>query len=109
MVTLTNDEIFEMRQKIAAGELPADAEARHFENEAKNVFGADARKDRNGRYIEQGIGSAQNITRNSIEAFKRYCSGEVNFDRTLAQMEKQFADQQAKKAGAAQRQSPAVL
>ncbi len=56
-VHLTEDERAEAQEMIRKGELPPDALERQAESEAKNVFGADARKDRNGKFVEQGIGS----------------------------------------------------
>lgn len=68
MVTKTPEEIQEMRADIAAGKLEPDAIAKHLEAEARNVFGFDAKKDRHGNYIEQGIGSPNNLTENHFAA-----------------------------------------
>ncbi len=69
-VHLTADERAEAQALIARGELPADALERQAESEAKNVFGADAKRDRNGKYQEQGIGSRGNETGNHFAALK---------------------------------------
>lgn len=68
MVTKTTEELDEMRQMIREGKLPADAIEKHFEAEAKNVFGADATKDRKGNFVEQGIGSKGHETANHFAA-----------------------------------------
>ena len=70
-VHLTEDERAEAREMIRKGELPHDALERQAESEAKNVFGADARKDRNGKFIEQGIGSKGHETLNHFTALLR--------------------------------------
>lgn len=67
MVTLNETEIQEMRDEIAAGKLPADAIKKHLEDEAKNVFGIDAKKV-GGKYQEQGLGSKGNETRGHFDA-----------------------------------------
>ena len=72
MVTLTPDELNDMKKQIAAGKLPPDAVLRDFENEARNVFGFDAKHRRDGSYVEQGVGSPGNMTRNSIDAYNKY-------------------------------------
>lgn len=91
MVTKTTEELAEMQALIDRGELPADAIKQHFDSEAKNVFGHDAKKVR-GRYIEQGLGSPQNQTRNSIESYRKYGKGEPDYEATLARMEKELAE-----------------
>jgi hypothetical protein len=92
MVTKTAQEMDEMRAQIAAGELPPDAIKRYREEEDRNVFGIDAKKRRDGSYIEQGVGSPGNQTRNSIEAYKKYCSHEARFEETVARMERELAE-----------------
>jgi hypothetical protein len=59
MVTLRRDEL---------EQLTPEERKLHFEAEAKNVFGHDAKKDRHGRYIEQGRGSPQQPTVQSMGA-----------------------------------------
>ena len=91
MVTKTEEEIAEMRMLIERGELPPDAIEKHYEAEARNVFGHDAKKIK-GEYIEQGIGSPKNQTRNSVESYKKYGKDEPNYKETLARMEAELAD-----------------
>jgi|SRR6476619_7199690 hypothetical protein len=98
MVTKTAQEIDEMRAEIAAGTLPPDAIKRYREEEDRNVFGHDAKKRRDGSYIEQGIGSPGNQSRNSIEAYKKYHSNEPDFERTVARMEKELTESDARRA-----------
>jgi hypothetical protein len=101
MVTLTSQELDEMKAKVAAGELPPDAVKQHFDVEARNVYGHDAVKTRNG-YIEQGYGSAKNQTRNSIEAYRKYCSHEPDYERNLARMEAELKAANDRRRAAAQ-------
>ena len=70
-VHLTEEERTEAQEMIRKGELPPDALERQAESEAKNVFGHDAKKDRNGKYIEQGIGSANNLSLNHFAALQK--------------------------------------
>jgi hypothetical protein len=91
MVTLTGQELDELKAKVAAGELPPDAVKQHFDAEARNTFGHDAKRRRDGSYIEQGAGSAYNQTRNSIEAYKKYHSNEPDFEKQVARMERELA------------------
>jgi hypothetical protein len=105
MVTKTVKEIEEMRILVERGELPPDAIEKHYEAEAKNVFGHDAKKVK-GEYVEQGIGSPGNQTANSIAAYKKYCNPanpkasdpDPNFTENLARMEKELADSNKKRA-----------
>ena len=97
MVTKTVEEIFEMRELIARGELPADAIEKYYEGEAKNVFGHDAKKIK-GEYVEQGVGSAGNQTRNSIESYKKYHKDDHDCAEHLARMEKELAESSKKRA-----------
>lgn len=71
MVTKTTEEISAMQAQIDMGALPKDAIETYFEGEAKNVFGHDAKKDRQGNYKEQGIGAKGNETSNHFLALKK--------------------------------------
>jgi hypothetical protein len=106
LVTKTAEEIAEMRAEIQAGTLPPDALKRYREEEDRNVYGYDAVKRRDGSYEEQGYGSAKNMTRNSIEAFRRYHSHSPTFERDLAIMEKQLAECDARRAAERGRNEP---
>ena len=90
MVALSGDELTEMRMKVQSGELPADAIKRYLEDERKNVFGFD-HKMKNGKPVEQGLGSPGNQTRNRIESYKRFNSHEPDFEKTVARMERELA------------------
>jgi hypothetical protein len=91
MVTKTPMELAEMQDLIDKGELPKSAIKDHFEAEARNVFGADAKK-KGKMYIEQGIGSPGNQTRNSIEAYRKHGKGEADYEANLARMEQELKD-----------------
>ena len=97
MVTKTEEEINEMRELIARGELPPDAIKQYYDNEAKNVFGHDAKKVK-GQYVEQGLGSPHNQTRNSIDSYKKYHKDDPDFTETLARMEKELAEANKRRA-----------
>jgi hypothetical protein len=70
-VHLTEDERAEAREMIKKGELPPDALERQADAEARNVYGADAKKDRNGKYLEQGVGSRGHESLNHFTALLR--------------------------------------
>jgi|SRR5665213_3229576 len=91
MVTKTEEEISEMRVLIERGELPPDAIEKYYEAEAKNVFGHDAKKVK-GQYIEQGMGSAKNQTRNSVDSYKKYHKDDPDFKEQLARMEAELVE-----------------
>jgi hypothetical protein len=97
-VALSGDELTEMRMKVQSGELPSDAIKRYYEEEARTVYGVDAKKRRDGSYIEQGHGSAHNQTRNSIEAYRKYGSAEPEYEKNLARMQKELAEADARRA-----------
>lgn len=90
-ITLTATEREEILANIEAGNLPPDYLARCDEACSRNVFGEDAKKDRHGNYIEQGRGSPGNMTKQSVEAYRRWGKDEPDFERNLARMEKELA------------------
>ena len=97
MVTKTEEEIDEMRALVARGELPPNAIEIYYDNEAKNVFGHDA-KMVNGQYVEQGFGSAGNQTRNSIEAYKKYHKDDPGFAENVKRLETELVESNKKRA-----------
>lgn len=76
-VHLTEGEINELQALIDQGELPKTAIKDHFEAEARNVYGFDAKRDRKGNWIEQGIGSKGRETANHFSSIRRYQGKEV--------------------------------
>lgn len=66
-VHLTQEDLADMQDAINKGQLPRDAIERHFEAEALNVFGHDAKKVK-GEFVEQGIGSKGHETANHFAA-----------------------------------------
>jgi hypothetical protein len=70
-IHLTQQELDEMQDRIDAGELPPDAIEKHFEAEARMVFGVDAKKDSKGQFIEQGIGARGNESANHYAALQK--------------------------------------
>lgn len=71
-INQTAEEIAEMEAMIAAGKLPPDFIEQHLDAVDANVFGSDAPKDRKGFRLEQGIGAPGNMTKNSIDAYRKY-------------------------------------
>jgi hypothetical protein len=91
-ITLSEEELDEIEAKMATGELPPDYLERHYQAVANNVFGVDHKRDRKGSPIEQGIGAPGNQTRNSINAYKKWCSADPDYAETLKKMEAQLVD-----------------
>lgn len=71
-VTLSPAEMQELEELIESGQLSKDFIERYHDAVEKNVFGADHKKDRHGNPIEQGLGSALNQTKNSVDAYRKY-------------------------------------
>ena len=94
VLTLTNEEIEDIQSMIRDGHLPADWLDRCDEARAQFVFGVDFKRDRHGKPIEQGIGSASQITANHISAYEKWCKDEPDFERHLARMRKLYEEQQ---------------
>jgi hypothetical protein len=78
MVALRYEELAEMDE---------DERKFHFENEAKNVFGADYKRDRHGRPVEMGIGSKNQPTINSMGALLA-AEGVDAYNRAVAECTK---------------------
>lgn len=78
-VTLSQSEMAEIEELMAAGQLPPDFLERYHVAVENNVFGHDHKKDRHGNPIEQGIGAPGNQTRNSINAFKKYAKYDADY------------------------------
>jgi hypothetical protein len=68
VVHLTEKEVQDLRVEEEEGLVPSGTVQNHFDAEARNVFGHDAKRDRNGNYIEQGIGSPGNLSVNHFAA-----------------------------------------
>jgi hypothetical protein len=95
-INLNREEIAEIEIKMAEGKLPKDYLDRHFDAVDANVHGWDAPKDRNGFRLEQGLGSPNNQTANSIAAFVKYHGPDAvepdpNFAENLKKMQAQLA------------------
>jgi hypothetical protein len=102
VLCLTEDETNEIKASIAAGLLPPDWFERCQEAQARNVFGADAVKDKHGNFVEQGIGAKGRETLNHFNALKKAEAMGMelpgSYDREVAAMWKNFPDR-AKKIG----------
>jgi hypothetical protein len=103
MTTKTTEELDEMRNLIALGRLPPDAIEKYYEDELKNVFGHDVKFDAEGHPIEQGLGSPQQPTRNSVDAYRKFGREEPAYHENLARMEAELAAFQAKQKTAKRR------
>jgi hypothetical protein len=109
VVMLTAEEVADIETKIDAGQLPLDYMDLVADARTRNVYGHDYSTDRDGNPIEQGVGSAQNQTRNSIAAYKKYCDPknpkaadpDPNFAENLKRMEKELVESNTRRAAAA--------
>jgi hypothetical protein len=97
VLNLTDDEITEFEGMIKDKLLPPDWLDRCDEARRTNVFGIGHKTGRGGKPIEMGIGSENQMSANSIQAYKKYCQNEPDFERHLARMEKLLAEQQAQR------------
>lgn len=112
-LNLSEEELSDIEMLIETGALPKDFLDRHFEAVEKNVFGHDVKHDKRGDPIEQGIGSAGNMTQNCIAAYKKYCNPDNPkaaepdtkgvYDATLARMQAQLKECDARRAAARER------
>lgn len=91
-INLSQAEMAEMEELIEQGALPKDFLERHFKAVEDNVFGADHKKDKRGDPIEQGIGSPSNMTRNCVEAYRKYGKHVDEPDVFKATLERMEAD-----------------
>lgn len=76
--------------------LPAAERADYDDLQRRIVYGHDSRTE-GGEPVEQGLGSAAQPTRNSIEAYKRWHKTDPDFKETLARMEADYAAHVAEK------------
>ena len=105
-IMLSKDELDEVESRIEAGELPADWFPRYYKAIEENVFGADAKHDSNGKPIEQGFGSPSNMTRQSIEAYRKWGKDDPGHEKNLAMMEKQLTECEHRRAAEARNAKP---
>jgi hypothetical protein len=68
-------------------ELSEDERKAHWINEAKNVYGHDHKTDRHGKPVEQGLGSKQNPTIQSMSALLA-AEGVDAYNRAVAECTK---------------------
>jgi hypothetical protein len=66
-----------------------------------DVFGVGHKLDKAGRPQEQGLGSAAQPTKQSVEAYKKYGVSEPEYAATLARMERDLAAFEARRAAEA--------
>jgi hypothetical protein len=101
-ITYSQEELQEFADLIQAEQLPADFLDRYYDAVDAAVQGADAPiNPKTGKRIGIGIGSPLNQSQNSINAYKKFCSDEPDFQRHLARMEKELAETNARKAAEA--------
>jgi hypothetical protein len=91
VVTLTQSELTHLRE--TGGQAAVDA---HFENETRNVFGHDYKRDKNGRPIEVGIGSPAQPSKNSVDGYEKYHKNDPGYAANLAKMKADLAAYEAK-------------
>jgi hypothetical protein len=68
----------------AAREAGASVE-QALEVEARNVYGENAKQDRNGNWIEQGIGSKGNESIGHYQSIRKF-EGEISYQRALKEI-----------------------
>jgi len=66
-----------------------------------DVFGEGFKRDKNGKPIEQGLGSASNPTQTCVDAYALWGKNEAGYSQHLAFLKKQLSDFQARKAAVA--------
>jgi hypothetical protein len=89
-LSLSEAELDEIEARIEAGELPPDYFQKMRAARAANVFGHDHKTDKDGKPIENGLGSEFNMTRQSVEAYRRWGVGEPDYERHLLRMEREL-------------------
>jgi hypothetical protein len=89
-LNLSIEELDAAQAEIDAGTLPANWFDLYADALEKNIFGHDHKKDKRGAPIEQGLGSEFGMTRNSINAYRKFCSNDPDFEKNVARMEKQL-------------------
>jgi hypothetical protein len=90
-INLNTEEIAEIIAKMKTGELPPDYLDRYYDALDANVFGVDAKKDRDGFRMEQGIGSPAQPSANSVAAYKKFGKDEPEYEKNLGRMERELA------------------
>jgi hypothetical protein len=85
-VTLSQAEM----DDIASGQLPPEWLERYHAAVQSNVFGHNHKSDRHGNPIEQGRGSAQNMTQQSVDAYKKWGKDEPDYADNLKRMQAQL-------------------
>jgi hypothetical protein len=102
VLCLSADDVASIKQEISLGLLPPDWFQQCEEARAKNTFGADYKRDRHGRPIEQGIGSLGNESLNHFHALKKNemagTEPQGAYDRAVARLWKENPEH-AKKIG----------
>jgi hypothetical protein len=101
-ITLRQEEIEEAKYRIEIGELPPNFFELHEEAKAKATFGHDYKRDRNGKPIEQGVGSPGNESINHFISLKKAEQAGIepfgSYDKAVAAMFKRDPER-ARKLG----------
>jgi hypothetical protein len=63
----------------------------YYLDEEKAVFGHDVKHDRDGDPIEQGLGSPDHPTHQSVQAYKKYGIDETDYAENLKRLEDELA------------------
>lgn len=100
VISLSNEEIDEIKLQMKSGNLPHDWLDRCKEAVARNVFGQDAKKDSRGDYVEQGLGAKGHETANHFAALKKLEAMGLElpgvYDKALADIWKRDPDRAKK-------------
>jgi hypothetical protein len=99
----TQEELFErLSEWVAAGRSEEAFFAEYAEVLRKNVFGHDYKVDpKTNLPLEQGLGSPQNETLNSVQAYERWGKSDPNYERNLARKQQNLIECQERRAKAA--------
>lgn len=96
-VTLSESELQEISDQIDNDLLPKDYLRKYRENLVNVVFGHGHQVDKQGRPIEQGMGSAQNMTQHAIDAFTRFNKDKEGYEKELAVLQRQLVESNARR------------
>jgi hypothetical protein len=81
------DKIKSDTPKVLADQIRKQAEERAL----IDTYGEGFKRDKNGKPLEQGLGSADNMTAQAVDAYERWGVNDPNYHEHLALLKRQFA------------------
>jgi hypothetical protein len=94
---LTEQEIEDIYDLIDQNLVPANFFELCAEARRKAIFGENYRVDKLGRPVESGLGSSENQTTQSVSAFRKWCVNEIDYEKTLARLERELVESDARR------------